>query len=259
MPRTKKSTDTKTQEAQDKLIEEENLNDGEEEKEAVEEVDVVEEVEEAEDLEEPTVTNWASESVTLNNNSEDDMNIRIKDVTHIDPEEIKKFEEVCKDVSNNNMIKVLINRGKEEANPNPALRKGAEKLLLMLNCIPLRNMNSGNDQINDFLNIDPEEIEEFEKVCKDLSNNNMLKILINRGKEQANPALKKEAEKLLLMLNCVPLRRRHGPRRGRGRGRRGGNFRNYSRFSRRGGRGGRGGRRGGFLQGRFSRNETNQL
>lgn len=87
-----------------------------------------------------------------------------------------------------------------------------------------------NPQKQSIVNFDHDEVKALnKKKVEDVNNMELLKVLVIRGEESFNPALKKGVEKLMKMLNGEFLgpRRRFNPRQG-GRGRGGRPFlRNY--------------------------------
>ncbi len=95
-----------------------------------------------EEMEQPTVTNWASEfsqPVSSSRPSRDILKITSDEATTLGTQTVD-------DTSINDLLRVLIRRGYD--NSNPALAKGAERLLLQLNCIPLRAPSNGRRRNN---------------------------------------------------------------------------------------------------------------
>ena len=103
------------------------------------------EVEVEEEIEKPTVTNWANETPTNNypkNDSNNYQNAPSRDITKLDAAEAEELGKLTvNDTSIDDLMRVLIRRGYD--NSNPALAKGAERLLLQLKCVPLSNHRDG--------------------------------------------------------------------------------------------------------------------
>ncbi len=98
-------------------------------------------------MDEPTVTNWANESAPQNTTSSRPS----RDIVKITPEEAKTLEsQTVSDTSINDLLRTLIRRGYD--GQNPALAKGAERLIMQLNCIPLRPPGPRRRQTSRFNN-----------------------------------------------------------------------------------------------------------
>jgi hypothetical protein len=79
------------------------------------------------EMEQPTVTNWASETKAPG-----------REIVKLEPADAERIDNQTVGVTSiNDLLRVLVARG--TANQNPALAKGAERLLLQLNCVPFHN------------------------------------------------------------------------------------------------------------------------